>query len=44
MWFGWFGVVFMGFSFAKTVVTVGDAAVMWLVFFMFHVLFAGFHR
>ena len=28
----------------KTVVAVGDAVVMWLVFFMFHVLFAGFHR
>lgn len=42
--FGGFGVVFRGFSFANAGVWVGDAAIMWLVFFMFHVLFAGIHR
>ena len=36
-------VVLRGFSFANAGGLVGDAAVMWLVFFMFHVLFADFH-
>ena len=39
--FGGIVVVFRRFSCLKTGVLVGDAAVMWLVFFMFYVLFAG---